>query len=419
MKKLHYGWVVCICCTLLMTCCMGLTVNAFSVYLPYIKEAGNFNNSQISLIPTIRSLFSLLSMLIVTVFFRRTGLRFGLTMVGLLAAASFLVNGLAVHLAAYYVAGAMMGLSYGLGGIVAASLVIDNWFKSRKGLALGICASGSGLGAVVGPTAITALVEARGLSFSFLCETAFVLAVSVLAFFLLRSTPEELGMTSYEDQRHRDEAALKLPPAPVCTEPLSRKEWILFFPAFIALGMAATPGPSYYAVHFTDCGFDSMTAALAISTCGLVLTGSKFIFGAISDRIGCRKSSTVYLVTLMAGLAINCLLKPFPSTALLFTAVCLMGFGFPPSTVGLSLWAGDLNTPERYAVTVRRFQTGYFVGALLGSSLPGVLADVYGSYVPGYALHILFIAVILTAVQIMYGRKLRKENAQSAPGPLS
>lgn len=34
MKHVHYGWVVCITCTLLLFITMGTVSNGFSVYLP-------------------------------------------------------------------------------------------------------------------------------------------------------------------------------------------------------------------------------------------------------------------------------------------------------------------------------------------------------------------------------------------------
>ena len=38
MKKMHYGWVICITCTLPLFVTMGTVSNGFSVYLPYIME---------------------------------------------------------------------------------------------------------------------------------------------------------------------------------------------------------------------------------------------------------------------------------------------------------------------------------------------------------------------------------------------
>ncbi len=48
MKKMHYGWVICITCTLLLFVTMGTVSNGFSVYLPYIMEEKGLTNAQTS-----------------------------------------------------------------------------------------------------------------------------------------------------------------------------------------------------------------------------------------------------------------------------------------------------------------------------------------------------------------------------------
>ena len=57
--KPHYGWLICLCGILLMFYNSGLVVNAFQVYMPYISEVNGFTDLQVSLIPTLRNLFSI------------------------------------------------------------------------------------------------------------------------------------------------------------------------------------------------------------------------------------------------------------------------------------------------------------------------------------------------------------------------
>ena len=59
--KLHYGWLICLCGVLLMMTNSGFVVNAFQVYMPYITEINGFSDLQVSMIPTLRNLFSILA----------------------------------------------------------------------------------------------------------------------------------------------------------------------------------------------------------------------------------------------------------------------------------------------------------------------------------------------------------------------
>ena len=54
MKHVHYGWVVCITCTLLLFITMGTVSNGFSVYLPYIMDERGLTHAQTSSLVTLR-----------------------------------------------------------------------------------------------------------------------------------------------------------------------------------------------------------------------------------------------------------------------------------------------------------------------------------------------------------------------------
>jgi nitrate/nitrite transporter NarK len=88
---------------------------------------------------------------------------------------------------------------------------------------------------------------------------------------------------------------------------------------------------------------------------------------------------------------------------MLFLAMVVYGMGLPLGTVAMTVWAGDLSTPEQYDDTIRRFQVGYAAGGLIFSSLPGILADRFGgSYVPAYLFFTLCAVFTLLAVQRIY-----------------
>lgn len=65
MKHVHYGWVVCITCTLLLFITMGTVSNGFSVYLPYIMDERGLTHAQTSSLVTLRCLTAFLAMLVI------------------------------------------------------------------------------------------------------------------------------------------------------------------------------------------------------------------------------------------------------------------------------------------------------------------------------------------------------------------
>lgn len=68
----------------------------------------------------------------------------------------------------------------------------------------------------------------------------------------------------------------------------------------------------------------------------------------------------------------------------------MFGIGASLTTVGLSVWAADFSCAERRAQSVQRFQLCYAIGGLAFSFMPGMVADLTGSYAPAYVIFALF-----------------------------
>ncbi|MBQ6810127.1 MAG: MFS transporter, partial [Firmicutes bacterium] len=157
-NKSTYSWAICGACTLLIICTMGTCTNAFSVYLPYITSSG-LDASATSLILTVRCLFSLVGMLLVPLFYRFFSLRLGMTLTCMMAACSFLLYSMADSAPLFYAAAAFAGLGYGLGSLIPVSLMINRWFRTSRGFAMGICTAGTGICTICFPPLITLICE--------------------------------------------------------------------------------------------------------------------------------------------------------------------------------------------------------------------------------------------------------------------
>lgn len=396
MKRIHYGWFVCLGCALLLFCTSGLSVNAFTVYQPYILQENGFTNAQSSTIITVRSLFSFLATLLTFLYYKRLSLRVGMTLAGGLTVFGFLLLGLAGGYGLYCLAAACVGLGFGLGAMIPIAIVLEHWFIRRRSFAVGLCSAFTGLSTLGIPSALTGMIERWGLKNTFLAEAAAIALLVSISFLLIRDYPSQKGMTPYEDGPSR------APSLPGCSGVvLTKKHWFLLWPTLLMLGAMTSVGYSHLAVLATSEGFGSHAAALAITVSGVMLTVSKCAYGWISDRIGSYRSNWIFGSVLTLGLVLCCVMNG--SILLLFAAMCAYGIGLAATTVGLTTWAGDLSTPERYDDTVRRFQIGYAAGTLVFSSLPGILADRFGgSYIPAYAFFVFCTVFVILAIQYIY-----------------
>lgn len=403
MKRFHRAWAMCLGCTLMLLVCGGLCINVFSVTQPYILSQNGFTNTQTSMITTIRSVVYLVFISLAPLFFRKTGYRWGLTLAVLLAAVSFAVFALAKSLAAYYLAGAIAGACHGLGSMIPTTILMTRWFRSRRGMAIGICAAGTGVSAVVFSPILSRIIEQHSLRACFFFEGGLSVLTAALVFLLVRESPESCGIAPFgmrQETAQKAQSTSDIRP--------TRLRWMLLYGSVVLLGAIAGPGFAHMMILFTSSGFSGTQAAFAVSIFGLALMLGKFFYGAACDKLGSILSNQIFGACLLAGLAC-CILAEFGGVAVMLAAAILFGVGVPLCTVGLSVWAADFTEPDKLDSAVQRFQLCYAIGALVFSFMPGAFADLTGSYAPAYIVFFLFGAFSLFVVQLTYrqGRKAK------------
>lgn len=393
----HRAWAVCLGCSLALFTVMGLGVNVFTIYQPWILTVHGFTNAQGSWITTVRSLFSLLAMVSVNVLCRRLGLRHTMALGVACFAASYTLFGAARTFPAYCAAAALSGLAYGWGGMIPLTLVISNWFDSRRGLALGLAAAGSGLPTILFPPLVTQVITRWGLKTALYGEALFGVLLTLAVFLLVRSDPSQLGLSPYREGRAERQAIRS---APAGLRPV---HWWAAAAAAFLIGGPSGPGFSHLTVLYTSCGYDPLLVAFLMSYLGVVLMAAKVLYGQISDKLGSRTANLLVFLVMLAGMLL-CVLAPLGSIPLAFAAVTLTALGLPISSVTLSVWAGDLSGAATYESTVKWFSSAYMLGSLATGPLPGLLADHLGSYVPAYLLFALMLLAAALLVQGVYRR---------------
>ena len=257
MKNIHRAWAVCLGCTLALLVCGGLCINAFSV-------------TQTSMITTACSVTFLLCMFVVNTYYDKLGYRAGLTLAVLLGVGSFVLFAEARTLPGYYLAGMLAGVSHGLGAMLPASILMLRWFSSRRGTAIGICAAGTGISAVVFSPILSALIERFSLRVCFYFEALVSLLAAGLVFLLILESPEACGLAPYgtrEEASSSEKQKLSIHQ--------SRLRWAMLYLGVILIGLIASPGFAHMMILFTSSGFSGAQAAFSFMPGAIAaLTGS-------------------------------------------------------------------------------------------------------------------------------------------------
>lgn len=385
-----YKWIICASCTFILFINVGFTSSAFGIHLPYIMASGNYSNSQISMIITLKTLSNLVGIFYADRYVERFGLRRGIAAALAAGTAGFLCMGAAKGLALYYVGGLLMGLASGLGGFMVVSILINNWFSENIGLALGVCSAGSGIALILLPLLVTGLISSSGLGTAFFVEAGLEAAAFALALLVLRDRPEGAAgvqLASETELQEQQSVAAAEPGAEVFEHHSIGNSRILIAAAAAAMLFTGWGSniPNYFTMLYIGSGYDDITAARMFSAIGIILTVWKLVFGRLNDKAGTRISAIIAYLLLFAGCTAACFCG-LHSAVINAAAVFCIATGLITTTVLISCLAIDLSSAEVFKRMLRIMNTAFWVGILLGSYVTGLMADHFGSYIQSYAL---------------------------------
>lgn len=407
MKAQPYRFTICALSTVMVFVCVGLVSNAFSICLPFIIKVHGFSNTQISLLATMKSVTSLLAMFAADRYYGRLGLKKGIALAMLSASLSFFIYGISSTPLLYCAASALSGISYAMGGMIPASLLIRQWFPLKPAAALGIAASGSGIGSVLGPVTLLFLIENFGLSSAFLAQALAVAAVTLPIVALIReNTPEHTGIETagVEDFPETEVSSGSsrdcIHGGTLLHNRLSRREQLRILCGSFLIGVLGLTGFNYLSLLYTSAGHSAATVSFFLSLMGILLIAGKCSFGWIADRAGSFRTAALFCLFLCIG-QLLCCFAPQSSRLLFGITFLFLGMGLALASVGLSIMASDFCQVGNYATVLKNYQLSYALGGLVSSAVPGMLADRTGSYLPSYILFfILSIALFLFIIPV-------------------
>ena len=377
MKKPHYAWAICFACLLLYICNLGLCSNIFTVYLPFIESTG-ISHGAGSAILSVRAIFSFATTFFIDTLYRKISLRKGIFIVSLLGAFAPLIMSIGGSPWIYYLGSAVAGVAYGAGCVYPSALLINKWFGTSTGLALGICSAGSGICSMLFSPIVSNLAVHFSLRSAFMFQSATMAICAVVVFVIIRDNPADIGTNPYvgrsKTEKVRQESEKpKLPAAML--------GWLAFM--MLLNGGTGVAFSGHLSVLTVTCGYSQNIAAACVSVFGLTLIIGKLCAGYIADRIGACKCGALLICTFIVG----CLFALGMNGQAIFWCYALaafLGFGAAVYNVCPALWAADLSSSGSYRKTLKWLQLFYNLGGIVFPTIPGMIADRTGEYRSSY-----------------------------------
>lgn len=379
-SKVFYGWWV------VATAAVGLSLGpapiivfSFSVFLKPLARELHSNRAAVSLAFTLFNLMIGLSSPLagkLTDRFRARRVILPCTVFCALTLISS--NVLAAKLWEIYTFYVVLGLFGSATSIVPYSNVVSHWFDRRRGLALGLMASGGGLGAMIMPSLSQRLIASFGWRFAYTIVAAPILLIATpLIATFLKERPDEVrilrdGPTRRPIALERDDLGMSW------REAWHSGTFWLVLSGYCFVGTGIHGCMIHLSAMLTDRGSSAQIAALASSLIGVGSMTGRLLSGYLLDRFFAPKVAA----SIFAGVAVA------------MAAFCIsggMGIAFPAAfLVGLGLGAeGDI---VAYLISryfgLRSFGeiygyafSGFVLTGALGPLLMGAGFDRTGSYV--------------------------------------
>lgn len=268
-----------------------------------------------------------------------------------------------------------------LGGTLVSQMLINRWFVSNNGLALGISATGTSLGGIVFPLLLADVLLTFSLSAVFQSLALFFVVVLVpVNYVVLRIQPPA-------GRQEQDIGAREVLPAPVWTTQKILSSTAFWIPMTILLSVST----SFVAIqanlgaHLDDLNYSVSFTGQMIAVISAMMIVGKLLYGRLADRF-----DHGYLLLFMGStsiVAIALLMSTSNQIPLLAAAVLL------------GLASGGL-IPMTGVVFVARFGVASFgkvIGLVMLVMAAGSLGSVYAAWLYDLAgsYHYAFISFIL------------------------
>ena len=298
--KFHYGWVVTFAALLIAGGGVGIINSTIGVFIIPVSEDLGFLRSQFMLYASISMVVSVLLMPYYGTLFKKYGFRkialisatvCGLVLIGYSFSSS---------LWQFYVLALLSGIFVNGIGIMSVGILVNRWFTDKKGLAIGIAYSGTGLVAAVLIPVSKYFIDLNGWrwTYQFLGAVSLLILIPMILF-VVKDKPEDMGLEPYRiktdtDTKANDNADTSTPVTGLTREQAFRtlSFWLLIVAVLgIALSQA---GPHVHIVAvLQDKGHAVPFAAAVSSAYMILLTVGKVLMGFVFDKLGAFKGSLI------------------------------------------------------------------------------------------------------------------------------
>lgn len=399
--KIFYGWVVVAASVVIAGVLLGIR---FSFGVFFKSLAGEFSLTRAA----TSSIFSVY-MIIFAVFavvsgwaLDKYGPRLVVVLMGLFTGLSLLMTSQASSLWQLFLGYSLL-LAIGTGGTMPVLIsIVSRWFYKKRGFALGIATSGSGLGTLLVAPFAAYLISSFDWRMSYIVLGVITWLVVISLAMALRGDPGEIG--AWPDGVKSDAGRTQMLAkeeshglAGISLSGASRKRsfWLMLA-VWLLFAFCLTLIITHVVAYATDAGISTIEASTVVGIMGGANILGRLLMGPVSDNVG-RKIPGVFCAVLSAG-ALMWLIWAHDLWMFYMFAV-VFGFSWGGIGVTLASLVGDIFSGRSLGTIMGVLEIGFAMGSAIGPAVGGFVFDVTGNYILAFATAaaIMLIAGVLIA----------------------
>lgn len=370
-KRLHYGYVIVICCCLIMGFDVGISMSCAGIFYPPVSEALGVQRGTFSLYMSFSFLTSSLMLSVAGKLLQKYSARWILTFNSVALGLIIAAMGCLTAVWQFYIAGALMGVTLAFLLYLSFPTLLNRWFSEKVGFFMGICSAASGIGGIllnpVGAWLITTY-SWRGAYWIF--GLFILLVVSPVLGWLIRDYPHQKGLLPFGLKK--EEAGTDTDASGI---PFGKATHMLVFYAltlFAFLIMAVSTLNLFIPSFVTDMDYTLEEAAFAASAIMAGVTVGKVALGYINDR---SSALGVMVMTACGTGGIALLIFGHLGLWAILTGSFLFGWAYAAVTVQTAMLVRTVFGNKDYARIFSIISMALAAGGAVTAGGWGILAD--------------------------------------------
>lgn len=377
--RLFYGFYVAAACFFILFFLWGMVLNTFPIFLKPIAESMKWGRGELAIALLVGSIVSAIASPVAGILIDRMGSKRVMAVGAGVVGVGLILESRVTELWHFCVLFGFIGVGLMFSTIIPCSLLISNWFISRRGVAMSAAFVGTSFGGMVMSPVSSWIIIDYGWRTAFVFGGSIILLVVIpLILFVIRTHPAEMGLKPYWRQQEEGEVIGEVGGVSV-KEAFSLKVFWQIAAIMLLTGIAYGGVGNHCVAYLTDLDHSPTKASFAWSLVMGAMVLGKVVFGPLADRWGAKVVMAISCVLFSISVCFLIFAKPF-WVVVIFASI--YGFACGAPLVINPLLTGNYLGVKNFATLFGILNIMGTIGGAIGPVGAGYVFDTYHTYLP-------------------------------------